>query len=319
MPPRQQSFAGSLHSLLSQLISFVSFRKSKRTGMCQLGTLTSLRMRWSSSGLQGYDVRGDMMSELYDEIGKTYDTTRKADPEIVHRLRQHLQVRNQDKVLDVACGTGNYTVALFQQGLNMTGTDISEEMLTTARQKFDQIPWIKSDARNLPFDDASHRGATCILAIHHFGDLLEPFREVYRVLDHGRFVIFTSSPEQMRSYWLNAYFPNAMEASIKQMPSLDEVIHNLRLAGFSVVGVESFLVEQDLRDFFLYSGKFEPYMYLDSTVRSGISTFANLATPEEIASGCLQLKRDIENGTIQDVIQRYTSTLGDYTFVVAQK
>lgn len=251
------------------------------------------------------------MSELYDEIGKTYDTTRKADPEIIHRLIQHLQVRNQDKVLDVACGTGNYTVALSQQGLDITGTDISEEMLTTARQKSVQIPWIKADARNLPFVDDSYRGATCVLAMHHFRDLLEPFREVYRVLNHGRFVIFTSSPEQMRGYWLNAYFPNAMEASIKQMPALEEVIHNLRLAGFSVVGVESFLVENDLQDFFLYSGKFEPEMYLDSTVRSGISTFANLADPEEIASGCLQLKRDIDSGEVHDVIQQYTSTLGD--------
>lgn len=260
-----------------------------------------------------------MMRELYDEIGKTYDTTRKADPEIVHRLKHHLQVRNQDNVLDVACGTGNYTVALSQQGLNMTGTDISEEMLTTARQKSGQIPWIQADTRNLPFEDAPYRGATCILAIHHFGDLLRPFREVYRVLDHGRFVIFTSSPEQMRGYWLNGYFPNAMEASIQQMPSIDDVIHNLRLAGFSVVGVESFLVENDLQDFFLFSGKFDPQMYLDSTVRSGISTFANLATPEEVASGCQQLKRDIDNGKIHGVIQQYTSALGDYTFVVAEK
>lgn len=260
-----------------------------------------------------------MMTELYDENGKTYDTTRKADPEIVHRLKQHVQVCNQDKVLDVACGTGNYTVALLQHGLNMTGTDISEEMLTTARQKSDQIPWIEANARNLPFDTASYRGATCILAIHHFGDLLQPFREVHRILDNGRFVIFTSSPEQMRSYWLNAYFPNAMEASIEQMPSSDDVIRNLRLAGFSVVGVESFLVEKDLQDFFLYSGKFEPQMYLDSTVRSGISTFANLASPEEIASGCQQLKRDIDSGKIHDVIQEYTSTLGDYMFVIGQK
>ena len=201
----------------------------------------------------------------------------------------------------------------------MTGTDISEEMLTTARQKSAQISWIKADARNLPFDDASYLGAMCVLAIHHFTDLLVPFMEIHRVLKGGRFVIFTSSPEQMQSYWLNAYFPNAMKASIKQMPSLEKVIHHLRLAGFSVVGVESFLVEQDLQDFFLYSRKFEPQMYLDSTVRSGISTFANLAAPEEIAAGCRQLKHDIDNGKIHDVIQEYTSTLGDYTFVVAEK
>lgn len=260
-----------------------------------------------------------MLSELYDKIGKAYDTTRKADPEIVRRLRQHLQVSVQDKILDVACGTGNYTVALSQLGVDITGVDISEEMLIKARQKSNEVSWIRADANRLPFEGTSFHGATCILAIHHFDGLLEPFREVYRVLENGRFVIFTSSPEQMRSYWLNAYFPKAMKASILQMPSMDDVIRHLREVGFSVVGVESFLVEPELEDFFLYSGKFEPRMYLDSTVRDGISTFANLATPEEIASGCLELKHDIDNGKIHDVIQEYTSTLGDYAFIVAQK
>ncbi|WP_221567774.1 hypothetical protein [Alkalihalobacillus sp. TS-13] len=32
------------------------------------------------------------MKSLYDDIGKGYDTTRKADPEIAWRLRNHLQV-----------------------------------------------------------------------------------------------------------------------------------------------------------------------------------------------------------------------------------
>ncbi len=259
------------------------------------------------------------MSELYDQIGKTYDITRRADPEIVQRLKHHLQTRGGDEILDVACGTGNYTVALSQLGLKMTGVDISNEMLTKARQKSDGIDWVKADTSCLPYEDCTFQGATCILAIHHFSDLLAPFREVYRVLNDGRFVVFTASSEQMRNYWLNAYFPNAMEASINQMPSMDNVIQSLQQADFSIVGVESFLVEPNLQDFFLYRGKFEPQMYLDSTVRNGISTFANLATIEEIELGCSKLRKDIESGAIQDVVQKYTSISGDYMYVVAQK
>ncbi len=259
------------------------------------------------------------MGNAYDRIGKSYDISRKVDPEIVHRLIQHLQIRSEDKLLDVACGTGNYAVALFQWGLSMAGVDISDEMLAQARGKSGDIEWTKADAGYLPYDDSSYQGAMCVLAIHHFRDLLAPFKEVYRVLDRGRFVIFTASPEQMQNYWLNAYFPKAMEVSINQMPSIAKVIQNLRQAGFSIVGTESFLVEPDLQDLFLYSGKFDPHVYLNSTVRSGISTFASLATPEEIETGCRQLRHDIENGKIHDVIQEYTSTLGDYIFVVAQK
>ncbi|WP_408010328.1 hypothetical protein ACJROX_08550 [Pseudalkalibacillus sp. A8] len=51
-----------------------------------------------------------IIEPLYDEIGKSYDTTRKADPEITRRLRNHLQASDRTKILDVACGTGNYTL-----------------------------------------------------------------------------------------------------------------------------------------------------------------------------------------------------------------
>lgn len=55
-------------------------------------------------------------------------------------------------------------------------------------------------------------------------------------------------------------------------------------------------------------------MYLGPTVRSGISTFANLAAQEEIDSGCRRLRHDIDNGKVHAVIQEYTSILGDYAF-----
>ncbi|WP_257841504.1 hypothetical protein [Salipaludibacillus agaradhaerens] len=35
-------------------------------------------------------------------------------------------------------------------------------------------------------------------------------------------------------------------------------------------------------------------MYLDEKVRSGISTFANLASIEKVEEGCNRLKKDIE-------------------------
>lgn len=259
------------------------------------------------------------MNTLYDSIGRTYDTTRRADPEIARRIRHHLQVEDTTSVLDVACGTGNYTMALTETGLRMSGVDISEEMIGQARSKSDLIQWTVADVTQLPYRDGTSHGATCILAIHHFRDLEKPFQEVYRVLDSGRFVIFTASPEQMRRYWLNEYFPQAMEASSRQMPSIEDVLHNLRQAGFSVVGTEPFLVQPALQDFFLYSGKHHPAMYLEPVVRAGISTFANLATQAETEQGCHRIRSDIESGKIAEVIDRYASDLGDYLYVIAEK
>lgn len=46
---------------------------------------------------------------------------------------------NPDLVCDLACGTGNITIPLARRGYNMTGVDISEDMLSIAREKADGL------------------------------------------------------------------------------------------------------------------------------------------------------------------------------------
>ena len=57
------------------------------------------------------------------------------------------------KILDVACGTGNVTLPLVQKGYDVTGVDLSEEMLTIAQQKLGEegqfIPFYQQDMREL--------------------------------------------------------------------------------------------------------------------------------------------------------------------------
>lgn len=50
------------------------------------------------------------MDSIYNELGNNYDTTRKPDPEITATLAAHLQIETGGRYLDIACGTGNYTV-----------------------------------------------------------------------------------------------------------------------------------------------------------------------------------------------------------------
>jgi len=106
------------------------------------------------------------MTALYDRIGRDYDVTRQADPEIVRRLRVHLQLRDGRPVLDVGCGTGNYTIALAETGLMMTGADVSREMIRQAERKSDRVKWVQADAEALPFPDGTFDGATMVLCAH---------------------------------------------------------------------------------------------------------------------------------------------------------
>lgn len=258
------------------------------------------------------------MSAKYDKIGKQYDATRRSDLYLAGRLVTLLKPEPSNRYLDLACGTGNYTTALANAGVNITGVDQSRRMITRAHAKTPSINWCLGDAGALPFADASFDGATCTLAIHHFPDLIAAFTELRRVLRQGRFVLFTSARDQMRGYWLNEYFPTAMENSIRQMPDLPDVEAALSHTGFKVITREPYAVRPDLQDLFLYSGKFQPRRYLDPHIRAGISSFTLATDPTEIDRGCARLAHDIETGAIDDVRQRYEHDQGDYLFVVSE-
>ena len=257
--------------------------------------------------------------DKYDTIGVGYNTTRKADPYLFSRLYHMLSPMTDGHYLDVGCGTGNYTLEFANKGIRFIGIDPSDEMLHTAKSRSDAIEWVSGVVEQLPFHDNTFDGATATLTIHHWKDLSVGFKEISRVLKPGcRFVIFTSSPEQMNSYWLNHYFPELMQRSAKQMPPLESAEKELNDAGFNVLYFEKYFVQDDLQDLFLQSGKNKPEMYFDENIRRGISTFAALANKQEVEVGLKMLKDDIDNGKFQSVKQRYESDAGDYMFVVAE-
>jgi ubiquinone/menaquinone biosynthesis C-methylase UbiE len=256
---------------------------------------------------------------LYDDIGTGYDRTRRADPGITGTLLRLLGSRGGGRYLDVACGTGNYTVALAEGGGRFFGVDPSGRMLARARDKGSGVSWVRSAAEVLPFPGGSFDGAFCILGIHHLNDTPSACAEVARVLRRGRFVVFTATREQMAGYWLHEYFPRAMRRSMAVIPSREELVGALRAAGFVTLTAERYDVLSDLEDLFLYAGKDRPTLYLDAAIRSGMSTFAARSDSEEVERGCARLAADCRSGRIQDVIAAYDSPGGDYMFVIAER
>ena len=259
-----------------------------------------------------------IMGAIYDEIGKDYDTTRKADPCILSTLNSLLNVEEEKTYLDVACGTGNYTSEISKFGGKWFAFDNSEKMLSEARPKSSQVDWRQFDVTELGYESDFFDGAICSMAIHHFPVLNEAFREVARVLkSNGKLVIFTATPNQMRCYWLNHYFPEMMENSCMQMPTFEVINLALTQAKFSIESTKLFFISPELQDFFLYSGKQRPDMYLSSKVRNGISSFHNFCTQSELNSGLDKLHNDIETSEIKKIMTSYNNHNGDYIFICA--
>ena len=94
------------------------------------------------------------MAYYYDEIYANIVDYEKQTRFLEKIIRKHMGKRPRT-VLDIACGTGNYTFVFAKHGYKATGVDVSEEMLRVARTKAgerDNPRFYKMDMRRMRLD-----------------------------------------------------------------------------------------------------------------------------------------------------------------------
>lgn len=109
-----------------------------------------------------------------------------------------LELQPQQHVLEVASGSGGPALYLASRhGCRITGVDINQEGINTARQsalsaKIASADFQSADAdQPLPFDAESFDAIACIDSMNHFRDRLSVLRDWHRVLKTGQRILFT--------------------------------------------------------------------------------------------------------------------------------
>ena len=107
------------------------------------------------------NARPDWWKDFFS--GLVVDFWRAALPDEVTRaetafLKKHLALSPATRVLDVPCGHGRLAIELAADGCDVTGVDLSSELLGAARELAsrrgvsDRISWHVADMRDLPAD-----------------------------------------------------------------------------------------------------------------------------------------------------------------------
>jgi len=99
----------------------------------------------------------------------------------------HLRLQHDDRVLDVATGTGFTAFTAAEIARRVVGLDLTLGMLLEARRldPAGAIQWVVGDAGAIPFADGAFDAVTVRRAPHHFPYLEPPIREMVRVLRSG--------------------------------------------------------------------------------------------------------------------------------------
>jgi demethylmenaquinone methyltransferase/2-methoxy-6-polyprenyl-1,4-benzoquinol methylase len=134
---------------------------------------------------------------LFAPLGPTYDRYARLlsfgqDPRWRRFLVSRLEAGPDERVLDVATGTGAVALELVRQhGCSVVGIDRSPEMLSVARRRVAsrslgaRVELHEGRAETLPFPDASFDGLTVTYLLRYVDDPTAAIRELARVVRPG--------------------------------------------------------------------------------------------------------------------------------------
>lgn len=149
---------------------------------------------------------------VYESLAVSYDRLTSDVPyeKMLDFVRMILTERGKSprSVLDLACGTGAMSVLLAKSGYEVTGVDMSEEMLTVASEK----AWALSDNRpffarqrmeRLHLPQPVDLALCCLDSVNYLTnpeDCRETFRRVFAALKPGGLFIFdVNTPEKLQA------------------------------------------------------------------------------------------------------------------------
>jgi ubiquinone/menaquinone biosynthesis C-methylase UbiE len=139
-----------------------------------------------------------MLIETFNTVSEGYDDRAlRFFPESAKNMAALLRLRGDERVLDVACGTGHATLALapLLPAGRVTAVDFSSGMLARARRKAEtlklaNVEFIERDMQDLGFPDGAFDAAVCAFGIFFVNDMEAQLAHIAsRVKPGGRVMI----------------------------------------------------------------------------------------------------------------------------------
>lgn len=156
------------------------------------------------------------VQEMFDNIADKYDFLNgllsfALDNNWRRNAIRLANIKPNNKVLDLACGTGDMISQIQKQHPDaiIYGADFSVNMLHISQKKLGSIPFTAADAHNLPFKDNTFDRLTMAFGFRNVTDKAMGLSELYRVIKPGGKVCIlelTRPENKLTSFFYKIYF-----------------------------------------------------------------------------------------------------------------
>lgn len=154
-------------------------------------------------------AKKEVVKEIFNDIAPRYDLlnhllSMNIDKGWRRKAMRHMGEKEKGHLLDVACGTGDFSIAAYKAGVqHITGIDISANMVEIGRKKVhemgldDRITLQTGDSEQMDFEEGTFDVVTVAFGVRNFEHLEVGLKEMQRVLRPGGKVIILefSMPE----------------------------------------------------------------------------------------------------------------------------
>jgi SAM-dependent methyltransferase len=221
-------------------------------------------------------------ASVYDRMGASYTTTRRADPRIAAAIAEALG--DARTLVNVGAGAGAY------EPTDRRVVAVEPSRVMIGLRPAGAARCIQAIAEHLPLRGRAVDASLAVLTIHHWRDHEAGLAELRRVA-RRRVVVLTWDPASRGAFWLTTdYFPEIVDLDIPRFRPMAELARSL--GPLRVIPVP---IPHDCRDGFLGAYWRRPEAYLDAAVRDGISSFAQLPS-EQTRQGLARLANDLSSG-----------------------
>lgn len=134
--------------------------------------------------------------DLWEKIASNYDK-QSSKFEQAYKLsieKSKKVLKNTDKVLEIACGTGIISLAIAEQVNSVIGVDISPKMITIAKEKaaklsINNVDFKTADGYSLKYEDNTFDAVLLFNSLHIVKEPSVLLAEIYRLLKPNGYLI----------------------------------------------------------------------------------------------------------------------------------
>ena len=127
--------------------------------------------------------------KFFNKLAGSYDTKifKKWQENIRKKIIEEAEIKNNSKILDAGCGTGELLrLLLLQKNLKLYGIDVSDKMLEAAEKKLGKRANLKlSSVEKMGFKNDSFDYIFSEDAFHHYANYGLVMKNFYRILKKG--------------------------------------------------------------------------------------------------------------------------------------